>query len=876
MNSQKFKEIFNNALDIPPDQRTEFLAEECAGDDALFQKIQSLLNADSEAENKSFLKRPAFAIDAENLFVNYAEDSRIDQIVGGYKIVKKIGEGGMGAVYLATRADGQFERSVAVKLVKRGMDTEAILRRFRRERQILAGLEHPYIARLLDAGMTADDLPFFIMELVEGTPIDEYCRENALPLNETLKLFRKVCQTIAYAHQNLIVHRDLKPSNILVTKTGEPKLLDFGIAKLTTQDASENPETVAELQALTPEYASPEQIRGEKLTTATDVYSLGVILYELLTENRPYKFRTRRADEIARVICEQTPMKPSNVILNRSPDTDSKFKITNPKALRGDLDNIVLKSLQKDASRRYKSVEQFGEDIYKHLENLPVVARRDTFKYRATKFFERNKIGVSVVVFVFLLLVGGIFAVWRQARIAETERARAERRAENLRKLSGSFAVELHDAILNLPGSLPARHLLLTRAVEQLDALAADSDGNVDLQYELAAAYYNLGELPAISLSNAERNYRKALSFYENLAAAESANPHYRIQVAKVYGRIANVQKMRGDLSGAVSYNTQRIKILSSIAGYDSSIEILENLSDAYYELALNIYFLGKAQESLENIHASLKIGGKLIELEPDNEEYKHQQFVKNSLIAANLEYLGNYREAIEALRESINESAQLIKSNPNDVRYNYELWTYHRRLGVILEQNGENQAAADVLRYALELIESLLEKSPDDTGYQRNAAFSNVTLGRFLIRRREFEKAIPYLRRARDLSEKLISADSERGESFRDLAAAFQGLGNASLAFEKHAEAANSFRQAQSIYKKIIERNAQDVLLKRDYAEFLAEYGDFLINDAPERGSSGEGRTLKEQSLKIRLDLKNSGSLSYADAKQTEPTSQK
>ena len=313
----------------------------------------------------------------------------------------------MGVVYLAVRADDHYQKRVAIKLVQHGLYTGAILHRFRTERQILASLDHPNIARLLDGGTTTDGRPYLVMEYVEGLPIDVYCDRHKLSISERLRLFRTVCAAVHYAHQNLVIHRDLKPSNILVSTDGVPKLLDFGIAKLLNPELSAPSLVFTEsgLQLLTPEYASPEQVRGEPLTTASDVYALGVLLYELLTGHQPYRLTSRRRQDLERVICEVDPLKPSTAISRsdadtetdgtgqRTPATVSQTREGQPEKLRrrltGDLDNIVLMALRKEPQRRYGSAEHLAEDLRRHLEGLPVMARPQTFGYRSAKFIRR-------------------------------------------------------------------------------------------------------------------------------------------------------------------------------------------------------------------------------------------------------------------------------------------------------------------------------------------------------------------------------------------------------------------------------------------------------------------------------------------------------
>jgi len=416
---QRVKELFQTALEGEASQRAAFLDDSCAGDPALRRQVEALIA--SHEQEPSFLEAPAFEVGAPTLEEDEAE-LMIGQRIGPYELVREIGHGGMGAVYLAVRADDEYQKQVAIKLVKRGMDTDAILRRFRNERQILANLDHPHIAKLLDGGTTSDGLPYFVMDYVEGLPIDGYYDTNELPTLERLKLFRTVCSAIHYAHQNHVVHRDLKPSNILVTAEGVPKLLDFGIAKLLNPELpSQTVDSTAALRFMTPEYASPEQVREETLTPASDVYSLGVLLYELLTGHRPYRLGSRTPPEVARIICEEEPEKPSTVIsrveevpgpdgtLRLTPESVSQTREGHPEKLRrrlsGDLDNIVLMALRKEPNRRYASVEQFSEDVRRHLEGLPVIARKDTLSYRATKFIKRNKASVIMTALFAMVLI---------------------------------------------------------------------------------------------------------------------------------------------------------------------------------------------------------------------------------------------------------------------------------------------------------------------------------------------------------------------------------------------------------------------------------------------------------------------------------------
>jgi serine/threonine protein kinase/TolB-like protein/Tfp pilus assembly protein PilF len=417
---QRIKELFQSAVERDPSERAAFLQEACACDPELQSEVESLLAQD--ASGSGLLNSPGKT--AQGVLFHDQHESVVGKRIGPYQVMREIGHGGMGAVYLAARVDAQYQKQVAIKLVKRGMDTDAIVRRFRNECQILANLDHPHIAKLLDGGTTDDGLSYFVMDYVEGLPIDVFCDTHKLPTVERLTLFRTVCSAVHYAHEHHIVHRDLKPTNILVTAERAPKLLDFGIAKLLDPVfAGQTVEPTAGPLPMTPQYASPEHVRAQPITPASDVYSLGVLLYELLTGHRPYQLRTRTPEAIQHVICEQEPAKPSRAVtrveelpcpdrqapITLTPESVSATREGRPDKLRrklaGDLDNIVLMAMRKEPMRRYGSVEAFSEDIRRYLEGLPIVARKDTPTYRGAKFMTRNKAGVMAATLIMVLLI---------------------------------------------------------------------------------------------------------------------------------------------------------------------------------------------------------------------------------------------------------------------------------------------------------------------------------------------------------------------------------------------------------------------------------------------------------------------------------------
>jgi WD40 repeat protein/serine/threonine protein kinase len=429
--------LFEAALERAPKTRLEFLQQACPGDDALLREVQILINA--HERTGGLLDQ--FLLGTTDVSLTFPSIPRLEgRRVGHYLIAREIGRGGMGIVYLALRADGAFQKQFAFKVVQSSLGSEELVVRFQREREILGSLDHPNIARLIDAGATEDGLPYYVMEYIEGQPIDAYCDEHRLNVTQRIALFRKICEAVQYAHQNLVVHRDLKPSNILVAVDGTVKLLDFGIAKLLDQKWEEGAlsATATGMRVMTPEYASPEQIKGQPITTATDVYTLGVILYELLTGHRPYRLKSRLLHEVERAICEEEPTRPSTAV-SEEDRTDSNFSTADEvsavregtvarlkRRLAGDIDNILLMALRKEPARRYPSAEQFDADLHRHLEGLPVIARTDTLAYRTQKFLLRHKLPVFAASAFLLFLLLALVTTARLYRNAKSAQASAE------------------------------------------------------------------------------------------------------------------------------------------------------------------------------------------------------------------------------------------------------------------------------------------------------------------------------------------------------------------------------------------------------------------------------------------------------------------
>ena len=585
------KKIFHAALEREPAERTAFVEEECGDDETLIIEVGSLLEHHS-ADDEAF-DSPAFRPISE--FIQDRNDrSRIGEIVGSYKLESEIGRGGMGTVYLASRADKAFEKKVALKLIKRGFDTDEIIERFRHERQILAVLEHPNITRLLDGGSTDDGLPFIVMDHVDGLPLRDYANKKKLSVIERLEIFLEICAAIAYAHKNLVIHRDLKPTNILVTADGTPKLLDFGIAKLVAADGDEKTMggTINAVRAMTPDYASPEQINGERVTTSSDVYSLGVVLYEILTGHHPYRFKKKSVDEINRILTDTSPTKPSSICRSKGVKVAVHDPETVARILSGDLDNIILMALRKEPERRYSSVEQFATDIRRYLAGLPVIAREDTFGYRASKFIGRNKAGVAAGVGIAASLIGGLIAVSRQATIAARQRDRARQEAEKAQKINRFLQKMLSSADPRQIG----RDL---RVADMLKVAARSIENSFSLEPEIAGDLMTTIGLTHLSLGQieeAERNLRTALELRLKYCGDNS------IEVAISRFNYGKLLQEKGDLEPAESLYCQALEVLEARGRHELEVaDVLQNLG---YVRALK----GNTRDAIDLHERELKI----------------------------------------------------------------------------------------------------------------------------------------------------------------------------------------------------------------------------------------------------------------------------
>jgi eukaryotic-like serine/threonine-protein kinase len=811
---QRLKQVLNAVLPLQGEQRTAYLDEVLAEDPSLRSELESLLRSHEQATS-NFMRDPAVALLAP-LFVPPAT-AQTGRRIGAYEILAEIGRGGMGEVYRAVRADGEFDRKVAIKMVRGGFDTQFILDRFRNERQILAGLDHPHIARLLDGGTTDEGTPYLVMELVEGTPIDAHCDVHSLSISQRLELFRSVCGAVHYAHQHLVIHRDLKPANILVTPGGVPKLLDFGIAKIL--DPSAGMETTM-MHALTPEYASPEQVRAQPVSTASDVYSLGVVLYQLLTGRSPYAKYNTSAPELARAICELEPSRPSTTVFKRgerpnaSAPVDPTSKVREGSAqklqrrLRGDLDNIVLKAMRKEPERRYASAEQFAEDIRRHLEGLPVVARQDSRSYRTGKFIRRHKVIVAATAIVILTLIAGMTVTLREKRLAE-------RRFNDVRKLANSLIFEIDKSIADVPGSTAARKLLVGRALEYLDSLSREAKGDVSLQTELATAYERVGDVLGYPYSpnlgdqaGALESYRKALRIRESLAASAPDDTKLQGELVGTYFRIANVLETTGDLNGALVALRKALPITEKLAAGSNSPELADRLGGSHFFIAGLLMKTGDLAGALENYRQGADIREASLKSNPSNSILRTHLAGDYTGLAAATSALGKVAEATDMQSKGVEILRDLCRANSTSAALREYLGEALTRLGHLQNDQRKLAEALASQREAHAAFQSLLGADSNNSLAKANFAFTDNSIAEVLVLSGQPASALDVLQESLATFRSMSPETSSNRYTRSGLASAYSGLGDAHSALAASSPrsagaAAQKWREARSWYEK-------------------------------------------------------------------------
>jgi eukaryotic-like serine/threonine-protein kinase len=741
----RIKAIVNDALDRPAAEREAFVDDACAGDAALLAEVRSLLAAAAEADADDHLEVSA-ALQRPPQWVG--------QRVGAWRLLREIGQGGMGTVFEAERVDGQYRARAAIKLLRHGSDHAAVLARFRNERQILAGLEHPNIARLLDGGAADDGTPWLALELVEGEAIDLHCARRGLPVDQRLALFTQVCEAVQHAHRHGVIHRDIKPANVIVTSDGVPKLLDFGIAKLLGDElaAQTLAQTLDGARLLTPYYASPEQVRGGAVTTATDVYGLGLLLYELLTGQNPHRLRSRLVQEVLRVICEEEPTRPSTLVLtgpvgdgSTAPARALEQARALGRQLSGDLDNIVLTALRKEPAQRYASVERLQADVRAFQAGEPVAARAQTWAYRASKWVRRNRLASAAGVLAVVSLLGGTALATWQAHEARQQRDRAERRFAEVRQLAHALLFDYHDEIQLLPGSTAVRQRLLDDARQHLDSLQRDAgDDDTTLLRELGVAYRRLGELqhaesrPALGQVQASvALIATGTALLERAVALAPGDRAGRYQLGLALTAAARSQVSRGAPAEARDLYSRAAGLFDTLVSEqptekDYRIEQIRRQMDLaeIYRGSGNSANLGDGAAAQKHLARALTLVEPLARELPDDTDVLALQ---SSL--QNVRYLeamneGRSNDGLAILRSLNPVFERLLTLEPHNTLFARDAAVNQLSQGTALMRLGRWSEALQASSNALQRMQKIAERDPANRVIQRDIAKLDTDVG--------------------------------------------------------------------------------------------------------------------------------------------------
>jgi eukaryotic-like serine/threonine-protein kinase len=785
--------------------------------------------------------------------------------LGAYQLVERIGGGGMGSVYLAERVDG-FAQQVAVKLIRRGMDSEAIVRRFRTEIHVQAALgRHPNIAGLIDAGTAEDGRPYFVMEYVDGRRIDEYCDSRRLDVPARLRLFGQVCDAVQFAHQHAVIHRDLKPGNILVTADGVPKLIDLGIAKLI--DPGSGGEGIAGADAadgltrtgevvLTPEYASPEQVLGELVTTASDVYALGVVLYLFLTGRRPYRLRSGTTAEVFQAICEQAPERPSRAVVPRRakrapaapagssnettatadpsaiapapasepgpvPEEIAAARGTNPSGLRrilaGDLDAIVLMAMRKEPERRYASADLLADDLRRHLDGRPVRARGDSTLYQVSKFVRRHAVAVAAAAAVVLALVAGILGTAKGLVMARRERERAEASSRQARAAVDQFFTRVsEERLLNQPGFHPLRKELLQDAQRFYEGFLAERAGDPSLRAELAAARSRLARITAEigPPARAADQYQQAVALWDDLLGSHPDRPEYREELARtLLGRATVLMRLEGRRAEALADCRRALGLIEPLAvAANAPVPPRQLLGQVLRNTAQIEFEQGHPREAIETLGRVLEIEGRLAAENPRSVDPRIVMARAHGLLGQVLsqqpEGLGpamaSYEQAVELLEAITREHPELADES-------YSLAQDLSDLAYLQQMAGKLDSALKSDRQAIEILERLDRQYPGVLDYRGGLASTYNMMSDLHRRRREPTESLAFAEKARPLLERLVAEHLKDTISRIDLSKSYNNIARMRQQSGQPAEALRSLRRAIDLLEGLPELDARN-----------------------------------------------------------------
>lgn len=818
---RRAQEVFELAWAARAEDRDALLERECAGDEELRREVASLLHhsADGMTTVASLVEKSAAGVAVS------IEHSWVGRRFGAWKVTGVLGRGGMGAVYEVHRDDGTYQQRAALKIIRGEMDTAEGRRRFLEERQILAHIDHPNIARLLDGGSNEEGLPYLVMEAVDGANLIRYCADKQLGVDERVALFITVARAVQAAHQKLIVHRDLKPTNIFVAQKGEVKLLDFGIAKLLTPLESEAARTLPENRLLTPEYASPEQIRHEDVGTPSDVYSLGAVLYELLTGKQALDLKSRTTLEALRAVCEEDPAPPSSMC-----PPAWKRKLT------GDLDTIVLKVMQKDPARRYQTAENLAADLEAYLDGRPISARPDTLAYRAGKFLRRHALAATAAGIAVLSLATAVVVSTMQAR-------RAEKRFAQVRTLANRFLFDFHDSIKTLPGSLPARHLVAQTALEYLDSLSAEAGDERDLLLELGTAYEKVGDVlgdrygPNLGrTADALKSYRKALDLKLRAIGSGTSDPKNASSLVSSYYKMSDALAGSGQTAEALKMVDDGLQLAltcgetrDKISGYTRKGDLVMRAGDL---------------SAMDSFDEAVKLATELNQSENSTSSRRQLASVMGRKGQAS-KMMSRDQEALAAFAQVLTLTGEILRDHPDDLAALRQMRSAYNERGDILRspftKNGL-RSDLSLVEYtrASEIADRLLHAEPMSFTARWDALFGRLQVADTW---RELDPA----RGVKELTACIADLQElqRRNPSFRDgerLGGLFRlALGDAQNRAGQSAAAEKTFSEAATIFEQLLEKDPARRQLRREIAMARGERGALRLERGDREGAASD-----------------------------------
>ena len=786
--AQQIEELFAAALELGPADRAAFLDARCASQPRLRAELTSLLAAHERAGD----------------FLEWNPGPRTEpadqsgRTVGGFTLVELIGRGGMGAVYRAVRADGEFTQRVAVKMIDTSLTSAETLRRFKAERQILAVLNHPHIVAFLDGGLSPDGQGYLVMEFVEGVPLSRHAAERGLPLTERLRLFQRVCAAVQYAHQHGVVHRDLKPANILVTADGMPKVLDFGIAKLLDTSGVLVDATLAGAHgALTPNYSSPEQLRGAPVTTASDLYTLGVLLYELVTGGRPYETADKPLDEVLQLVTLQDPPRPSATRCSLPYD---------PRVLRGDLDAIVLKAMSKEPERRYASAQELSDDIGRALDGRPVVAREPSVRYLVTRAARRHRTAVAAGGVAVTALVAALgFSLW-QRHLAIVERDRAAARFSDVRQLANALVFKIDDSVARLPDSMPVQRDIVSEALTYLERLSRDSARDAGLTLEMARAYHRIGDLQGNqSLPNlGDRNgaltsYRKAIELLRPLAAQPRAPRDAVLELGRVDLAFATVARVTGERDAALAALHDATRTAEDLLrGNATADDAWRLMGSAEFTSAT----MTTGDESLVHWRQAGAVFARLLAQKPDDPDRERNVALVEKYLGSLSEDRGDFAAALEHHSRALELDEKRFNTQPSNRSVQFDLAIDLGGVANAHWHTGHRQEAVAEYERTLHIREGLADADPNDVLSRSRVAFVHSRLAALYGEMGHTVQALDHAREAAHLGESMAHIDVVHTELFAE---DLQILADAERQNSNHAAACADYRRSLRVAGTIL-----------------------------------------------------------------------